>query len=418
MKRRINVLFVSRQRIVGATNGSSAYLLDLAQAARAAGMVPHLMQPSSTVTGRWPVLTMRPEMDVFASHRIRGLLRVGRHFISMSPRVYRALARSAIAAIARTIGVEAAWTADRPLPYTVSIPWTAADHAWLRAACRDKSDIAIADYMFCAEGFDDLPSPDLPTAIIMHDLFHTRTGGARDSVALVDRERELAMLAKADAVIAIQAQEAKFIQDYLPQTQAILAPMAARPVAAARSGQPGRLLFVGSNTAPNSVGLQWFLEDVWPLVRAAAPDMRLDVAGSVARAFPAAAPEGVTFLGLVDDLGPLYETASIVISPLTFGSGLKIKLVEALAQGKAIVATSVTMQGIERECENAVRVSDDPAGFADHIIALHNDDHERARLAEAALSVACNYFSVGSCYAAFAEWLDAVADKVKCAETS
>jgi succinoglycan biosynthesis protein ExoO len=400
-----HVLFISRQRIVGATNGSSTYLLDLAHAVRAAGMIPHLVQPSPTVAGRWPMLTMRAETDVFASHRIRGMVRIGRRWISPVPRVYAAVARAVAASIARRLGVTARWTVDRPLPYAVAIPWTPADHAWLAAAARGIADVAIADYMFCAEGFRDLPDTAVPTAIVMHDLFHARAGKGQDSVALVDREQEIAMLAQADAVIAIQSAEAGFVTAHVPDTEAILAPMAASSVATAQPGRADRILFVGSNTAPNSVGLQWFFDSVWPAVRAAWPDARLDIAGSVARAFPQGGPEGVAFLGLVDDLDPLYAAAGIVISPLTFGSGLKIKLVEALAKGKAIVATTVTLQGCEAQCEGAVRVTDDPATFAGDIVALHRDDDARRALAEAALAAARRHFSAEACHAAFADWL-------------
>lgn len=400
-----HVLFISRQRVVGATNGSSTYLLELAGAVRAAGMVPHLVQPSPSVAGRWPVLTMRDEMQLFASHRIRGLIRIGRHFVSPSPRIYFAVVRALVSSLARRLGISASWTADKPLPYAIAIPWTAGDHAWLRRAATGICDIAIADYMFCAQGFDDLDQASLPRAIIMHDLFHARDGGCADSVALVEREEEIRLLAKADAVVAIQATEAAFVAEHVPGVRAILAPMAASAVATPQPGTAERLLFVGSNTAPNSVGLKWFFDDVWPLVRNEWPEARLDIAGSVARAFPGGGPEGARFLGLVDDLDDLYANAGIVLSPLTFGSGLKIKLVEALAKGKAVVATSITLQGVERACEGAVRVADEAAAFAGHIVELGRDEVARGALASAALTAARSHFSAKACYAAFTTWL-------------
>ncbi|MEH3045532.1 glycosyltransferase [Sphingomonas adhaesiva] len=403
-----NVVFISRQRLVGATNGSSAYLLDLAKAVRDAGFVPHLVQPSPTVAGRWPVLSLRPEMDVFASHRIRGLVRIGRRFVTPAPHVYAAIARSLVASAGRRLGFSGAWTEDRKLPYAVAIPWTAADHRWLAQAARGKADIAIADYMFCAEGIASLPDPAVPSAIVMHDLFHARKGGGADSVALVTREQEVTMLSRADAVVAIQPAEAAFVAEHVPATRAIVAPMAATPVAAPQPGEHDRLLFVGSNTAPNVVGLQWFFDAVWPAIRAACPQATLDVAGTVGRAFDSA-PEGVRLLGLVDDLDPLYTRAGVVISPLTFGSGLKIKLIEALARGKAIVATTITVEGAERETEDAVHVTDDAARFADHVVALNRDPAARAALAQAALTAARDHYSAQSCYAAFVEWLRSAA---------
>jgi succinoglycan biosynthesis protein ExoO len=405
-----NVLFISRQRVVGRTNGSSVYLLDLAGAVRAAGMTPHLLQPSPTLMGRWPVLRLKPEMKVFATHDIRGVWRFGDLVVSRDWRVYLAVARAVVSQVARRLGVTADWAKDRPLPYAIAIPWTKRDRAFVRKAAKGKADIAIADYMFQAEGFASLPDGGTPTAIAMHDLFHARaarsdSGVNRDSVAEVDREREIAMLARADAVIAIQATEAAFVAEHVPDTQAILAPMAAHPVATPQPGNGDRLLFVGSNTAPNVIGLQWLFDEVWPIVRAAWPEARLDVAGTVARAFPAGGPPGVRFLGLVDDLDALYAEAGIVISPLTFGSGLKIKLIEAMAQGKAIVATSITLQGAERECEGAVALADEPKAFASAILKLHADHAVRAALATAAWETARRHFSPEACYGVFIGWL-------------
>ena len=100
----------------------------------------------------------------------------------------------------------------------------------------------------------------------------------------------------------------------------------------------------------------------------------------------------------------LYQAAGVVISPLTFGSGLKIKLIEALAAGKAIVATPVTLQGVERECADAVACTDDPAAFAAQVLALRDDDL-RARQAAAALTAARAHFSPAACYRNFQEWL-------------
>ncbi|EIZ77902.1 glycosyl family 2 [Novosphingobium sp. Rr 2-17] len=403
-----HVIFISRQRLVGAINGSSAYLIDLARAVRGAGLVPHLLQPSPDVAGRWPVLSMRPEMKVFQTHAIRGLVRIGRHRVSLRPQVYASLAMAVLRAVARKVGARGAWTIDVPMPYAIAQPWVSRDHAWLHRAARScvaSGDglTAVADYMFCAPGFADLP--DCPTAIVMHDLFHAREGGGSDSVALVDRDTELALLGRADAVIAIQAGEAAFLKREVPQVRTILAPLATQTVAATQPGEDDRLLFVASNTAPNVVGLQWFAEHVWPLLRAARPAIQLDVAGNVGRAFSSAPAEGIRLLGYVDKMDELYASAGIVISPLTFGSGLKIKLIEALGKGKAIVATPVTLQGVEEVCAGAVRVAPEPEAFAAHILELASDRSARARLGERALETANRHFGADRCYGDFVDWL-------------
>ncbi|HWU02897.1 MAG TPA: glycosyltransferase family 4 protein [Novosphingobium sp.] len=397
------VLFVSRQRLVGRTNGSSAYLLDLAQSAREAGFVPHLVQPTPRVAGRWPFLRLRPEMAVFESHAIRGLWRIGDVFISPSPTVWWAAGRGVLSRLLRRAGLDWAWLRDRPFGYVIAEKWRPADLRYLARRGR-RGAIAVLDYMFCAEGLRGLAGPKR-SAIVMHDLFHARQGAQGDTVTSIDRDAEVALLGQADAVIAIQASEAGFVAANLPDSEVILAPIAAQGEATPSAGQDDCLLFVGSNTGPNVVGLRWFLTDVWPLVRAARPDARLQVAGMVGWAFAGEAFEGVSFLGMVDSLEPLYAQAGVVISPLTFGSGLKIKLIEALAHGKAVVCTSVTLQGVEGEAGPAVALADSAEGFAQATIALCGDGAARQLAAEAAVLAVEAHFSRSACHRGFVDWL-------------
>ncbi|WP_159982327.1 hypothetical protein, partial [Novosphingobium sp. 18050] len=221
-----HVLFVSRQRIAGRTNGSSAYLLDLAGAVRRAGFTPHLLQPSPDLMGRWPFMRMRPEMGVFESHVIRGVSRIGDWVVARDPRVGLDALRAVLSRLARRLGLQGSLVSDRPRPYAIAVPWTEADRAFVRQRASGVTDIVIADYAFQAEALTLLP--EHPSAIIMHDLFHSRTGQAdgRDSVADLDRETEIALLSRADAVIAIQSKEAHFLKVQVPATRPILAPMA------------------------------------------------------------------------------------------------------------------------------------------------------------------------------------------------
>ena len=402
--------FISNQRLIGATNGSSAYLIDLARSTRAAGYTPHLVQPSTALFGRTPFFRLRPEMRIFASHQIRGALRFGDWVVTRDPLVWGKAALGIVRRISRRIGVKARWTTDRPAAYAVTAPWTKADQIFVTAHARPNADVIIADYMFLARAFPYVARPDAPTAIVMHDLFHARAGGFaatgdRDSVAGISRESELALLGKADAVIAIQPTEAALVERALPDRTVVLAPMAAQPVSAPQPGQANRLLFVGSNTAPNVHGLRWFLDQVWPQLHVERPDLKLDVAGSVSAAFPHSAPAGVTFHGLVDDLGPMYEAAGVVISPLLHGSGLKIKLIEALARGKAIVATGVTLEGVEISAGHAVVQANDAKDFVRAILDLTTTQEARFALAASALDAARVHFSPEACYHSFRSWL-------------
>jgi succinoglycan biosynthesis protein ExoO len=405
-----HVLFVSCQRIIGRNNGSSTYLLDIAAAIRAAGMVPHLLQPAPSITGRLPVMRLSRDLAVFETHRVRGVLKVGLLIVSLDARVWGDALRGLAARLAKKAGL-GLMLADKPYPHTITVPWTDKDRLFVARHGRKHADAVLIDYVFQSEAIPMLMRPEAPSAIVLHDLYAQRAGSfggaaGRDSVDL-DAGREAALMRRADAVVAIQAQEADWVRSHVPDVTVLTAPMAAYPVSMAQPGNDLDVLFVGSNTSPNIIALEWLFASVWPLVAQDVPGARLLVAGSVASAFAGRAPKGVEFLGIVPDLAPVYREAGVVISPLTVGSGLKIKLIEALAHGKAVVATSVTLQGVEDEAGPAVIHADDAQDFADGVVALLGNRAERARQADLALSVARNAFSPERCYGSLTRWLTA-----------
>lgn len=104
------------------------------------------------------------------------------------------------------------------------------------------------------------------------------------------------------------------------------------------------------------------------------------------------------FLGFVKDTKSLYAEAGVVISPLRAGSGLKIKLIEALAHGKAVVATPKTLQGVEALFSQAVCLAEDPDKFASAVTELLIDRNARSDLATRGLAVLHAHFSSELCY--------------------
>ncbi len=350
-RRQVSVL--SRQRVIGNTNGSSAYLLSLCAAMRDSGCDVHLVCPSPVVFGRWPWMSLQPEMAIFDSIIVRGSLRVGSRLIATDPRIAARAFIGLLGKLASRIGFPAA-RLNRPAPFAVSQPWTRPDLLFVARHCRGRADVVVADYAFLTAGIPYALSPKVRSCVVMHDLFSSRAPqfgrlGASDSVTAIEREQEMALLGKADVVIAIQDHEAAIVLDCLPDRRVITAPIAITPVAEPQPGRDRVVLFVGSGAAPNVIGLRWFLDSVWPAVRASLPDVVLQVAGSVCGAI-GTCPDGVERLGLVADLAERYQQAGVVISPLLAGSGLKIKLIEALGHGKAMVATGGDIAGRGAGC--------------------------------------------------------------------
>jgi succinoglycan biosynthesis protein ExoO len=404
-----NLAFVSRQRIVGPTNGSSIYALSIVKALSDAGYRCHYIVPSASVFGSIPVLKLGPAMAVFDTITVHGGMRFRDWLVCLDWKIWlRALARIADVGLLRLKLTRKPMIG--PAPYSIAVPLTREDALFLATHAPAKADAVLFDYAFLTEARPYLLRPEAPSMVLMHDLFSSRQSqfqaiGFSDSVAALDLQTEVKLLGQADRVIAIQSQEGQVIADVLGKERVLVAPMAVSTVETPHPGHSGHVLFVGSGTAPNVDAITWFLAGVWPGVRARIPGAVLDVVGNVGNAVPNP-PEGVKVHGLVDDLGAFYRAADVVISPLRAGSGLKIKLVEALSFGKAIVASTVTCQGVEDLVRGSVVIEDEASRQRDAIVELLANEPMRADLARKALVTASEQFGVKACYGPIVEFAE------------
>jgi GT2 family glycosyltransferase/glycosyltransferase involved in cell wall biosynthesis len=403
------VCVISRQRVVGRTNGSSVYLLELVGALAGRDLDVHFLSPSPATLGRWPYLLPSDELSVFESYRVRGTWRFGRCLVSTDP---SRAARAAFAVLDQMLvnsGILARPVSSRA-PYSVAEPLTREDQLFIARHAPRCSDFLIADYCFLTDALPYALRPDAQSAVIMHDLFSSRASQfdavqSKDSVAVLSEHEECEKLGAADCILAIQADEAAVVTAHLPHRQVMVVQMAAKPVAEPAPGDDDTVLFVGSGAAPNVDGVRWFIERCWPLIRAQRPNALFHVAGTVSQTF-GPPPEGVFYLGHVHDLGPLYSRAGVVVSPLRVGSGLKIKLIQALELGKAVVATSATLQGVADRLTDAVYRADESEAFAAAVVSLMNDAKARISLAKRSLDTLARHFSPEQCYGRFVEHVD------------
>ena len=127
--------------------------------------------------------------------------------------------------------------------------------------------------------------------------------------------------------------------------------------------------------SPNADGLRWFAEHVLPLLAAALPWVRLRVTGAnpPASVRRLAGPH-LEFTGFVSDLADLYDRSRVVISPIRYGAGVKIKTVEALQYAVPTVTTSHGAEGIVVGETTPLAIADDAAGFVAHLHRLLTDD--------------------------------------------
>lgn len=246
-------------------------------------------------------------------------------------------------------------------------------------------DALIANYFNAAELFPAVPSAPV-RAVLVHDVMACRAASIAAAGLPSDTHpemlaRERPAFAAADLLIAIQPGEAAWLAENVAGPRVVEAPMPLavppgpppEPLAAA----PPRALFVGGANSPNFDALDWLLDAIWPIVRAARPTAELHLAGHVC-ARRAGWPDGVVAHGVVADLAPLYAAADVALVPIRFGSGLKIKLVEALGAGVPVVSTTIGAEGVAPPPAGFLRIADEAADYAAAVIAMFDQRNDPA----------------------------------------
>jgi glycosyltransferase involved in cell wall biosynthesis len=146
-------------------------------------------------------------------------------------------------------------------------------------------------------------------------------------------------------------------------------------------------MFVGSyRYHPNVQGAEFLLEKIWPKVLKSIPDAELWIVGAAPENIAAArrATPGVRVLGFVEDIKYLYDSARVVCCPIFSGGGTRIKILEAAAHGRPVVATRIGAEGLEMTDGKELLLRDDADSFAGALIALLRSAELCARLGTAA----------------------------------
>jgi glycosyltransferase involved in cell wall biosynthesis len=137
------------------------------------------------------------------------------------------------------------------------------------------------------------------------------------------------------------------------------------------------LSFIGAlDWMPNLQGLEWFLQNVWNKVHYSTPEAKLHIAGrNMPDKLKNSNYAGVTFYGEIEDAIDFMNKYSIMLVPLFAGSGVRIKIIEGMALGRAIITTTVGINGIDCNLEKDVMVADTPDQFYKTIVyCMQNPD--------------------------------------------
>lgn len=147
------------------------------------------------------------------------------------------------------------------------------------------------------------------------------------------------------------------------------------------------ILFCGSmDMHPNQEAMEYFLRQIWPRVVAQAPDVNLQVVGrkppewlnEVARTDPR-----IQVTGFVDDVRPYFQKAAVCICPILSGGGTRLKILDSLAMGVPVVATSFAASGLSLGHDKHLLLADTEEQFAEYTLHLLSDLSLRSRLASA-----------------------------------
>jgi glycosyltransferase involved in cell wall biosynthesis len=405
---RRQICILTRQPVVGRADGGSSYLLDVAGFLVGRGFDLHLVILSPDTMGRRTLLKFSKEMTIFKSIKFRGTVRFARYLVARDPRIALRHVQSLLGRFLYRKCLTS--SSDNPAACMIGRALTRQDQLFIARETPSIADVLIADNCFVTDAYPYALRPDARRVVLMHDLFSSRSTefgvlNASDSVVSVPLAEEIKMLSRADTIVAMQRDEAAVLQRKLPRHEIVVAPITAVPVSTPQIGKAEIVLFVGSSAATNVDGIKWFSEFCWPIIRERRPNAMLYVAGSVCNALEST-PPATRLLNVVDALDDLYAEASVVILPLRAGSGHKIKLIEGLSKGKAMVVTTTTMQGVSDILGGCALIGDSTSVFSSMVIDLLGNESKRADLGAKGISLIWQHFSPEGAYGAISSVIE------------
>ncbi|WP_432498847.1 glycosyltransferase family 4 protein [Kineococcus gypseus] len=220
---------------------------------------------------------------------------------------------------------------------------------------------------------------------------------------------ERAAVEAADVVSVVSAKDAERLPGRPRRVVTALNGWETRPVLA--PAEEPVAVFVGTlGWKPNADAAQWLAREVWPSVRAEMPAARASLVGrDPSPATLALAGDGLTVTGTVPDVQPYLARARVALAPLRAGGGTRLKILEALAAGRPVVATSVGADGLEELVGAGVVVADEPADFAKRVVELLANPAQAEELGRAGAAAVAERYGWDR---VLQPWVDAVQELV------
>lgn len=216
------------------------------------------------------------------------------------------------------------------------------------------------------------------------------------------KRMELDAWRSASLIIQCSRADAEVTKQQVPQAIVLEMPNGVDPQYFTRTSPraggdtPVLVLTAGFGYGPNSEGLRWFLNCVYPLIQAARPDVCFLFAGSAAAAAAASMsplPAGVQYISDPPDIRPTFENGLIFVVPLLSGGGSRLKILEAMSMQLPVVSTTLGAEGVPYIDGVHLLLADQPADFAAAVLRLLAEHDLRTKLVQAALQFVHNGYS-------------------------
>jgi glycosyltransferase involved in cell wall biosynthesis len=290
-----------------------------------------------------------------------------------------------------------------PLPYTASKYKSGAMSDAIRLAFQeDIFDLVQLENTHMAHYLGLVQRHNLPAVLRLHNVEsllaerYARTVAPPFSWYVNLQARRMARFEtraceQASLCLAITDEDADRIRRMAPDAQVAVSPAGVdleRYSPQSMSEEPGTLISIGSlNWPPNVDSMRWFRSEIWPRVLKEEPTARWLVVGKDPPTDILRWPEedrSITVTGFVDDVRPFLHRGSIVVVPLRSGGGMRLKILEAMAAGKAVLSTPIGAEGIPARSGEEIVLAPPDRTFAAEAVRLLRQDADRKRIGKSA----------------------------------
>lgn len=222
-----------------------------------------------------------------------------------------------------------------------------------------------------------------------------------DPYDVINTEAEFKLFGIYDYVITLCEPDFKRIAQVLGTEKTLLCPYAIKAQRKIIREHAIDIAFIASEYLPNVDAINHFLSHCWPGISERFA-IRLNIYGNISKKI-SINDQNIKVRGYVENIGLVYDETDIIINPVRFGAGLKIKNVEALAYAVPLLTTSHGARGLEMAVGSSFLTADDPENFIEQLSKLVTNFRLRQRLSKNAYEFIDNNFSDANCFKSLLE---------------